>query len=103
MRKQERLQNLDEEQLEGVTGGLDPDPMRADLHARVRQIEHFINNPPSGVDPAVIEHVRHQYIAEIPPDIRYPLHPIPESPQREAADTQQWVKGGNPNKRRRMS
>src|SRR5690242_18451813 len=101
MKKQEKLQDLDEEQLEGVTGGIDS--IRAELHAHAMQIQHFINNPPPGTDPAILAHINHQYITEIPPDIRYPLHPIAESPRREAADTQQWVTGGNPNKRRRTS
>lgn len=101
MKNQEKLQNLDEEQLEVVTGGMDP--VGAGLHDRAAQIQHFINNPPPGTDPAILAHVNHLYITEIPPDIRYPLTDIPESPQREAADAQQWVTGGNPNKRRRTS
>jgi hypothetical protein len=101
MKKQEKLQNLDAEQLEVVTGGMDP--IRADLQNQARQIEHFINNPPAGAPPSVVDHIRHQYIIEIPPDIRYPLTTIPESPRREAAAAQQWVSGGNPNKRRRTS
>ncbi len=64
----------DEEHLEGVTGGMDP--------IRAFALNHVITN--------------------FTLDERYPITRIPESPQREAADAQQWV-SENPNKRRRIS
>lgn len=74
MEKQEESQNLGEEQLEAVTGGMDP--------IRAFALDHVIKN--------------------FTLDERYPLTRIPESPQREAADAQQWV-SENPGKRRRTS
>jgi hypothetical protein len=107
MEKQEKLQDLDAEQLEVVTGGMDDeltdDLMAINHHEHIMQIGHIINNLPPGMDPTVRAHVLHQYITNYSASERYPLHPILESPQREAADAQQWVAGGNPNKRRRTS
>lgn len=73
MQKQEKLQNLDEDQLEMATGGMDP--------AAAAALEHHIS---------------------FPIGYRMPITSIRESPEREAADAKQWV-SENPNKRRRIS
>ena len=106
MKKQEELQSLDEEQLQGVTGGMNDDLvddlMEINHEEQRTQLEHTIQNFPPGVNPRTRAALIRHYTTIYPASERAPfLPPIPESPQREAADAQQWVTGGNANKRRR--
>jgi hypothetical protein len=93
MQNQEQQQNLDEEQLEVITGGMD-----APVHDHYTQLTHLLDTVHSAVRPLIID----QYIKHIPLDVREPLHPIPEEPKLEKAHQAGWI-SENPNKRRRMS
>jgi hypothetical protein len=98
MKEQEKLQNLDEEQLETVTGGTNPGETALQTQ-RYNQLEHLYNVSPPGSNMRLNQLDR--IVTTIPLKIREPLHSISEQPKIEQAHQTGWV-SENPNKRRRI-
>ena|SRR5689334_538439 len=95
MKKQDKQQSLDKEQLEAVTGGMNSNL----VHSReyYTELQHRYSTFPDVVKPIVLE----QIIQTVPLKIREPLHAIPEEPKLEQAHQIGWI-SENLNKRRRL-
>ena len=98
MNAQEKQQNVSEEQLEMVTGGMNPEQDRPN---GLEKVKRFLNNPSPGMRHELRIDILNRYITKIPPSSREPLHPIAEEPTLEKAHQTGWI-SENPNKRRRM-
>jgi hypothetical protein len=92
MQNQEQQQNLNEEQLEVITGGTN-----SAVHKHYMELTDLLGTAPPQVRPVILD----QYLKHIPLDVREPLHHIPEEPKLEKAAQTGWI-SENPNKRRRI-